>query len=248
MQSQPRVLARIIGAIGDPDFPAVAARAVADFMDFDLAAVVVHRPAARPSLMFDNFDIAGGREGVDNYVAFTHRLNPFLARGRGAFRARDFAIRPRANEGLAEPYLLRSPDEELGFRTVGWPERLEEIGLYFEACGGMVELGCYRQRSRTPTARMGELEALGEPVAAAFNRHARLTGAGATSGLAAALSPRERQIVELLLAGCASEAIALRLRISRYTVKDHRKQIFRKLGIGSLAELFALQRRADAPN
>ena len=56
------------------------------------------------------------------------------------------------------------------------------------------------------------------------------------------LSPREREITELLLIGCSSEAIALRLGISRYTVKDYRKQIFRKLGIGSLAELFALRR------
>jgi DNA-binding CsgD family transcriptional regulator len=57
------------------------------------------------------------------------------------------------------------------------------------------------------------------------------------------LSPREAQIAELMLAGCSSEAIALRLDISRHTVKDHRKRIFRKLGIGSLAELFALHRR-----
>jgi DNA-binding CsgD family transcriptional regulator len=57
------------------------------------------------------------------------------------------------------------------------------------------------------------------------------------------LTPREAQIVGLLLLGCGSEAISLRLNISRYTVKDHRKQIFRKLGVGSLAELFALHRK-----
>jgi DNA-binding CsgD family transcriptional regulator len=56
------------------------------------------------------------------------------------------------------------------------------------------------------------------------------------------LSPREMQIADLLLLGCGSDAIALRLGISRHTVKDHRKRIFRKLGIGSLAELFALYR------
>ena len=42
----------------------------------------------------------------------------------------------------------------------------------------------------------------------------------------------------------AGVEIALRLGISRYTVKDHRKHIFRKLSVGSLAELFALHRRA----
>jgi DNA-binding CsgD family transcriptional regulator len=57
------------------------------------------------------------------------------------------------------------------------------------------------------------------------------------------LSAREREICDLLLRGCSSEAIGLRLNISRYTVKDHRKSIFRKLRVGSLAELFALGTR-----
>jgi DNA-binding CsgD family transcriptional regulator len=53
------------------------------------------------------------------------------------------------------------------------------------------------------------------------------------------LSPREREICDLLLLGCSSAAIALRLGLSRHTVKDHRKSIFRKWRVGSLAELFA---------
>ncbi len=59
-----------------------------------------------------------------------------------------------------------------------------------------------------------------------------------------ALSAREREICDLLLLGCSSAAIALRLDISRHTVKDHRKSIFRKLRVGSLAELFALRSRS----
>ena len=244
MRTPEATLARIIGAIGAHDFAGVAADAVARFMDFELATVVVHRREA--TLMFDNFEVADGRVGVETYVAFTHRLNPMLARGgEGAFRAGDFAIRPQAAAGL-ERRLVRAADEELGFRTVGWPARLEEIGLYFEACGGMVELGCYRPRGRTPTGRMGELQALRELVAAAFRRHAALTAGPAAAQRG--LSSRERQVADLMLAGCGSEAIALRLRISRHTVKDHRKQIFRKLGVGSLAELFALQRRGPTLN
>jgi DNA-binding CsgD family transcriptional regulator len=245
MQTQHTTLARIIGAIGDGDFAAVAADAVSQFMAFDLAAVFVHRRETAPTLMFDNFALAGGRQGLANYVAFTHSLNPILAAGAGgAVRARDFAIRPRGD--LARRYLVRSPEEEMGFLTVGWPERLEEIGLYFTAGGGLVELGCYRPRGSAPTDRMGELEALCEPIAAAFDRHASLTRKQTLAAPAEALSRRERQVTDLLLAGCNSEAIALRLQISRHTVKDHRKQIFRKLGVGSLAELFALQRRSDA--
>jgi DNA-binding CsgD family transcriptional regulator len=239
MQTEQTTLSRIIGAIGEGDFAAVAADAVSRFMAFELSAIVLHRPQAGAAVMFDNFDRAGGRQGLATYVSVTHRLNPILAarRGRGAFRARDFAIRPQGR--LAHDHLVRAADEELGFRTVGWPERLEEVGLYFEACGGVVELGCYRARGRTPTDRIEALDGLCGPIAAAFDRHARLTRAPAMAGLSA----REGEVAELLLAGCGSEAIALRLGISRHTVKDHRKQIFRKLRVGSLAELFALGRR-----
>ena len=246
MQTPQTTLARIIGAIGERDFAAVAADAVSRFMAFDLTAILVHRDEAAPTLMFDNFDQAGGRRGLETYMAVTHRLNPVLAAGGGAFRARDFAIRPEPRAGAMRRHLVRAPEEELGFRTVGWPERLEEVGLYFEAWGGLVELGCYRPRGRTPTDRMEDLAALREPIAAAFARHGKLA---ASSDLPAdALSPREREVADLLLAGCGSEAIALRLGISRHTVKDHRKQIFRKLRIGSLAEFFALGRRRDALN
>src|SRR3546814_19408442 len=59
----------------------------------------------------------------------------------------------------------------------------------------------------------------------------------------APLTPREAEVRDLLLRGCSTDAVALRLSISRHTVKDHRKAIFRKLGISSLAELFSLAHR-----
>jgi DNA-binding CsgD family transcriptional regulator len=233
-------VAAIIGAIGAPDFPAVTAQALQAFTGFDLAAILMHRDA-RAALMFDNFDRVGCREGIQNYVRFTHRINPMLrhAPARGAVRARDFAV-DRVDARL-DDHIVHAPDEELGFRTVGWPCRLEEIGLYLNACGGIVELGFYRERARSaaPMRKLAALNAMAAPLVAAFERHRALRS---DEPLNDALTAREREIVELMLRGCSSEAIALRLGRSRHTVKDHRKQIFRKLGIASLAELFALHR------
>ncbi|MFM0739405.1 helix-turn-helix transcriptional regulator [Paraburkholderia xenovorans] len=246
MQKQAIVLQQVIGAIGEQDFAAVVARAVLDWLHFDLATVVVHRRDHAPGLMFDNFDAVGANAGVRNYVATTHRLNPFLQffDEPRAFRARDFRIRDHGIDADLRRYLVESPDEELGYRTIGWPEKLEEIGLYFEACTGVVELGIYRERATRclPDSSLNELTALCLPVAAAFDRHAILVDRSPRRRAAmpfAHLSVREREVTELLLIGCSSDAIALRLCISRHTVKDHRKQIFRKLGIGTLAELFA---------
>jgi DNA-binding CsgD family transcriptional regulator len=54
------------------------------------------------------------------------------------------------------------------------------------------------------------------------------------------ITPRERQIVELILAGYSNEAITKRLGISTGTVKNHRKRLYYKLDITSERELFAL--------
>lgn len=51
------------------------------------------------------------------------------------------------------------------------------------------------------------------------------------------LTPRERETMELALAGKSSKAIAAQLGISYRTVELHRSRILEKLGAGSIAEL-----------
>lgn len=236
---QHTILPQLIGAIGERDFAAVVAQSLGRFLDCDLVAVIAHRPTQRPAVLFDNFDRIDARDGLANYVGFTHRINPMLAPVpvAGACRARDFAV-----VDVVGSHIVLEEDEELGFRTVGWPQRMEEIGLYVDAWGGVVELGFYRsrRRSRVSESKLRALNDLSAPIAAAFDRHGALTLQNKPDALSV-LSAREREICALLLAGCSSHAIALRLDISRYTVKDHRKAIFRKLRVGSLAELFALR-------
>jgi len=53
------------------------------------------------------------------------------------------------------------------------------------------------------------------------------------------LTPREREVAQLLTRGATNEEIARALWISRYTVKDHAKAVYAKLGVGSRAELTA---------
>lgn len=52
-----------------------------------------------------------------------------------------------------------------------------------------------------------------------------------------ALSPREREVLQLLAEGRASKEIASRLGISVATVETHRRQITDKLGLRTIAEL-----------
>ena len=53
------------------------------------------------------------------------------------------------------------------------------------------------------------------------------------------LSPRERQLAQLLLRGHSTVSVALQLGISPTTVKTHRKNLYAKLGIATQYELFS---------
>ncbi len=52
------------------------------------------------------------------------------------------------------------------------------------------------------------------------------------------LTNREREILDLVLAGQPSKVIAIDLGVSQRTVETHRTNIMRKLGVRSVAELF----------
>jgi FixJ family two-component response regulator len=73
------------------------------------------------------------------------------------------------------------------------------------------------ERSRTARAHETELRTLRE-------RYASLT-------------PREREIMAMVVSGRLNKQIAARLGISEITVKAHRGQVMRKMQVGSLANL-----------
>ena len=54
------------------------------------------------------------------------------------------------------------------------------------------------------------------------------------------LTTREREVVELIMLGATTSAIAGRLHISPHTLRDHVKSIFSKVKVSSRAELMAL--------
>ncbi len=59
------------------------------------------------------------------------------------------------------------------------------------------------------------------------------------------LSLRENQILNLLASNRAIKEIAVALHLSRHTVNNHTRNIYRKLGVGSRAGAIALLLRSE---
>jgi FixJ family two-component response regulator len=71
------------------------------------------------------------------------------------------------------------------------------------------------------------------------DRQARVTTTERAAALdrLARLTPREREVMELLVAGRSSKEIATALRLSVRTVEGHRRMVFFKMDVPSVAQL-----------
>ena len=63
----------------------------------------------------------------------------------------------------------------------------------------------------------------------------------------ASLSPREREVLELVTQGKANKMVAGDLGVSQRTVEIHRAHVMQKMEAGSLAELVRMMMAVNPP-
>ncbi|MEM9579723.1 MAG: helix-turn-helix transcriptional regulator [Pseudomonadota bacterium] len=122
-------------------------------------------------------------------------------------------------------------DEFLGAlkRVLGELQGDEAAPVPATALAGLMDLA---QRDVDLTIDMTASRALGAPLITV--RH---TGA---PEVLAALSPRQKQVAKLMIAGKSNKAIARDLGLSVATVKDHAHAILKKCSVATRRELMAL--------
>jgi RNA polymerase sigma factor (sigma-70 family) len=98
-----------------------------------------------------------------------------------------------------------------------------------------------------PVAKERLLEAIQRALARYETRRAQEDRILVLRSLFALLTPREREVFDLLTRGKPHKQISFELGISERTVKLHRHQIVQKLKVRSLAELAVIAERLELP-
>ena len=254
--------ARLVGKIGDQNFFLKLPELIKEIWRHDFCMIFFYPTQNNPVALFDGLTPEGFGRGVENYVRETYVINPFYRAieaglGSGLHTMNDLALRIEPTNEEAFPLKVR-PDrsEELGFVTHGWPENAKEVMLAVPLPdGGAIEVSISQLKSKSESEipPLGVLERMAPVIIAGIQKHVEICPVDAQRKLnqfgAALLSGdekfheltrREFEVVELILSGHTSPSIVLHLGIALPTVKSHRRNIFRKLGISAQAELFAL--------
>lgn len=244
-------LPRLAASAGTPQFPERLVETLRHVLAFDWWMVMIYREHANPEMLTDNFSGSWRARGLTTYVAGYYLLDPFYVMSRSLDRPEVCRLGDIAPDGFLQSeyhrahYAAGRIGDEINYL---WPlepgvtlavslERSESCPHFgdtdVEGMEAMQPLlyalagkhwSLVRQKS-APQASL-ELGRLVQEAAANFGR--------------TVLTPRERDVVTLILRGYSTKSISQALGISPGTVKVHRENIYGKLGISSQAELFNL--------
>jgi PAS domain S-box-containing protein len=92
--------------------------------------------------------------------------------------------------------------------------------------------------------RSGRIEGMVEDITDRKQAEARAQAAAVAAAQLAMLSPREREVLDLIVTGDANKVVARRLDISEKTVEKHRASLMRKVNARSVAELVRMSMSA----
>jgi FixJ family two-component response regulator len=95
-----------------------------------------------------------------------------------------------------------------------------------------------------PVSSVELLRAIGQAIALHGSTYRQKSKLDIVRTHIAALTPRERQVFELVIRGKSNKAIGNALGTAERTIKAHRHRVMEKLQVRSLPELVSLAERA----
>lgn len=237
--------------MGDDSFGAALAEGIRTLVPYDSILILAYPAESRPRLLFDGSHHALRQNKVETYIEAAYLLDPFFLK----------------SGEVEDPVLWRmadiAPDDFVSSDYVtSWyasSNVCDEINLMARTGPDVVvAISLGRADGHDPFSRADQhrLEDVLPMVAALLAQHEPKTRdpGGARRGDEAhqrlearldslggdVLTAREQEVTRYILRGYSAQATADLLGLSAETVKVHRRNIYRKLGIGSVSELFSM--------
>lgn len=190
--------------------------------------------------------VGDARREVDNWH---RRLGPRAPLATAALTDLDRPVITFADVGGARGVLLDNPALLAAYRRIGAIDDTRMLIRDEERLAAMIAVWRPLQSRPWSEEERRRLETLRPLIEMAWlppHRPHPMPGAERLPG--ADLTPRQREVAELLLCGATDPEVARALGISRNTVKTHARAVLTKLGAGSRQDLvLALQSPSTAP-
>jgi DNA-binding CsgD family transcriptional regulator len=250
-----RGVGEILAALDSSQFNHVLHKAICRVVQIDFTLAFAYRGQAQPLVLGSTIEEEHRRVMLGDYVSGPYLLDPFFHATLAGTRRGCYRLSSLAPDHFRQSEYYRKHYHRT---SIG-----EEIGCFFELpddVTGVLSLLRWQQHSPVSHHDLSILQAI-EPTLRVINTmrwsdvSRTMLKAKTTDGDGGApgsgflrdfesfggpqLSLREHQIVSLILQGHSTESIARHFDISPGTVKVHRRNVYRKLGISSQAELFA---------
>jgi DNA-binding CsgD family transcriptional regulator len=246
-----RDLSRAIASLGTEAFFPSLFEAIRGQVQIDYPQVWLYHRELPPQVLYHEIPQHAVADQIDDYLDGPFREDPFYQTSVDRPRSKIYLL-SRLTAGKLE----QSSYYQEYYADTGTVD--EAIYLAKLQGGNVINLSMMRLPQHGPFSdeEYDQLYLLSEPVSELLKRHSenkdfavkhliqpgidhQIDLAFRTFGLSV-LSPREKDVMELMLRGYGTGTSAERLDIAVETVRRHRKSIYRKLDVSSQTDLFSL--------
>lgn len=245
-----QAMSAMADTLGSDRFPGALRQILLLCCDFDSLVISRYEGTRPPQALYQDLDELQAAITVSFYASGPYLLDPLYQACRngvtpGAYRLME----------LAPEAFFRSEYYRAFYRKISISDEIGVLVQDGEDSWIILSLARFARRQRFEAADADRVNAVFGLVTASVRRQWGLVSAPEpgfqqadwddrmqTFG-AGVLSPREREVVQLILQGHSSPSAAAYLGIAEGTVKVHRHHAYGKLGIGSQAELFSMATR-----
>jgi DNA-binding CsgD family transcriptional regulator len=244
-------ISRAIAALGTQKFFPALIEAIRGQVKIDYPQIWLYHKDLPPRALYHEIPDHAIYSQIDEYLEGPYQEDPFYHTSLHQPRAKIYRLSRITMGKLQESDYYRDYYADTGTCD-------EVVYVAKLQAGNVINLSMMRLEEHGPFSdeEYENLYLLAEPVSELLKSHTEHNDFAATNLIqpgidhqidlafrtfgASLLSPREKDVLELMLRGYGTDTSAERLTIAVETVRRHRKSIYRKLDVSSQTDLFSL--------